>query len=688
MKINVLHPATILTLVALLCMHHLAQAQFNYTVTNGAVTITKYTGSGAVVTIPASTNGYPVTSVGNYAFEDIFNLSLVTVPASVTNLGSSVFADCFGLTGVIFLGNAPSLGSSVFQGCAPTIYYTYGTTGWGPVYGTRPTSLWALDFGYTTNSTAAITVTRYTGSSASVSVPPLIIGMPVTTLSNTFYHCAGLTNVAIPAGITSIGTGAFFGCSSLVAILVDSNSPAYSSLDGILFDKTQGALVAYPGGKAGNYTIGAGVTNVGTGAFLGCAGLPAILVDSNNPAYSSLDGVLFDKAQTTLIAYPAGKIGDYTVPTGVTVLGVYGFSSCRGLTNVTLQDGITSIGNSAFYSCTRLASITIPDSVTDLGNAAFYGCAGLTNAVVGNGVTSIGSQAFLDCTRLTSIIVPDSVTNIGESAFFFCTALTNAVIGNGVRSIGAEAFNACSGLRTITLGDHVATIGDSAFVTCSSLTTIIIPDTVTSIGNWAFFMCSGLTNAVIGNGVRSIGDEAFNSCGGLRTLTLGDSLTNIGDSAFDSCGSLSSVTIPASVTSIGDWAFFFCTGLTSVSFLGNAPSLTTAYTVFAPNTTAIVYYLPGTTGWGTNYGGLSTAPWFLPHPLILSFEPAFALQTNGFGFLISWATNASVVVEACTNLAGAVWSPVSTNALAGGSSFFSDPQWSSYPARFYRLRWP
>ena len=64
------------------------------------------------------------------------------------------------------------------------------------------------------------------------------------------------------------------------------------------------------------------------------------------------------------------------------------------------------------------------------------------------------------------------------------------------------------------------------------------------------------------------------------------------------------------------------------------------------------------------------------------------MQTNGFGFIISWATNVSVVVEACTNLANPIWSPVGTNTLTGGSSYFSDPQWTNYPARFYRLRSP
>jgi hypothetical protein len=85
------------------------------------------------------------------------------------------------------------------------------------------------------------------------------------------------------------------------------------------------------------------------------------------------------------------------------------------------------------------------------------------------------------------------------------------------------------------------------------------------------------------------------------------------------------------------------------------------------------------------FGGLPTAPWKLPYPLILNSGPSFGVRTNHFGFTVSWATNASVVVEASASLVNPVWAPVATNTLTGGSSYFSDPQWMDYPARFYRL---
>lgn len=129
-------------------------------------------------------------------------------------------------------------------------------------------------------------------------------------------------------------------------------------------------------------------------------------------------------------------------------------------------------------------------------------------------------------------------------------------------------------------------------------------------------------------------------------------------------------------------------------FEGNAPY---DNSVFVGDSGATVYYLPGTKGWGSTFGGLPTAPWSLPNHVILNSRPGFGVATKGFGFVISWATNATVVVEATTSLAAPAWSPVSTNSITyapgsanptNGWSRFTDPQWQNQPGRFYRLRMP
>jgi hypothetical protein len=258
--------------------------------------------------------------------------------------------------------------------------------------------------------------------------------------------------------------------------------------------------------------------------------------------------------------------------------------------------------------------------------------------------------------------------------------------GLPVTGIGEWAFSFCTNLTSVIVPRSVTSIGNWAFLHCSSLTSLTLPEGITSIGLWAFQECVGLTNAAVPNSVRHLAVGMFGNCSNLTSVTLPDNLTSIASRAFTYCTSLASITIPSSVTGIGPDAFSACSSLTGVFFQGNAPGL--ALSVFQVADQVIVYHLPGATGWGPTFGDRPTALWVLPNPVILNNAPRFGVQTNQFGFVVSWATNLSVVVEACTNLAHPIWSSVGTNTLSDGSSYFSDPQWMNYPGRFYRLRSP
>jgi hypothetical protein len=230
----------------------------------------------------------------------------------------------------------------------------------------------------------------------------------------------------------------------------------------------------------------------------------------------------------------------------------------------------------------------------------------------------------------------------------------------------------------------VTSIERGSFIDCTNLTNITVPTSVTSIGSEAFYDCTGLISVTIPGSITSIEYAVFRGCSSLTSVTIANGLTNIGDAAFAFCTSLTNIMIPASVTSISSGAFAACTSLAGVYFQGNAPSIGSG--VFDYNDNATVHYLPGTTGWGPTFGGRPTAPWVLPNPLILSFSPSFGVRTNRFGFIVSWATNISVVVEAGTNLANPTWSPLQTNTLTDGWFYFSDLQWTNYPGRLLRVR--
>jgi hypothetical protein len=130
------------------------------------------------------------------------------------------------------------------------------------------------EFSYERNSEGGITIKKYTGSAAVLVIPDEIEGLPVTVIDiDAFYGCTSLTSVTIPASVTSIGWRAFPGCMSLTNIAIDRANTAYTSIDGVVFTKDQTTLAAYPGGKQGAYTIPASVTEIGDGAFAGCTSL-------------------------------------------------------------------------------------------------------------------------------------------------------------------------------------------------------------------------------------------------------------------------------------------------------------------------------------------------------------------------------------------------------------------------------
>jgi hypothetical protein len=213
---------------------------------------------------------------------------------------------------------------------------------------------------------------------------------------------------------------------------------------------------------------------------------------------------------------------------------------------------------------------------------------------------------------------------------------------------------------------------------------------VTGIG-FPGFNASSLISVTIPCSVTSIGNDTFYNCADLTNATIPSSVTSIGMGAFAQCYSLTNITIPGSVTSVGYSAFFASTSLTSAYFTGNAPNLGSVFPfgplTFGFDNNVTVYYLAGTTGWDS-FSANTGVPAVLWNPLIQTGDGSFGVQNNQFGFNITGTNNFTVVVKACTNLASPVWTPLQTVTLTNGSFYFSDPQWTNYPSRFYGLGLP
>lgn len=376
------------------------------------------------------------------------------------------------------------------------------------------------------------------------------------------------------------------------------------------------------------------------------------------------------------------------------------------------------------YSGTN-ADVVIPDStngypVTSIGFGAFYYRSDVTHVTIPNSVTNIRGQAFCYC-GLTSVTIPIGIKNIEDATFYYCQHLTNVVIPDGVTNIGDSAFSAAP-LTSLTLPDSVISIGFSSFEACLTLTNVLIPKNVIQMAGDSFYDCSSLMainvdalnpayasldgvlfdkafdvliecpgakegDYIIPNGVASIGDYAFAVCRNLTSIKIPDGVTNIGYWAFSQCDGIGRLDIPSSVVSIVDFAFQDCTGLRYVFFHGNASGI--GARIFVGDQLSF-YYLLGTTGWEQYLASLyvSGVYGYLWNPEFQTKDFLWEMQTNRFGFDISGSSGLTVVVEASTNLFNPNWQPVQTNTLTTGSAYFSDPQWTNYPGRFYRLRSP
>ena len=580
----------LLPLLLLLALPAVVQAQtytnvygiWGYTTNADGITltITGYTGSGGSVTIPTNIDGLTVTAIGTNAFYNCTSLTNVTIGTNVISIEYEAFGQCTELTSVIIPGSVTNIGDWAFNYC---------------------TSL--------TNAT---------------------IGNSVITIGDyAFLDNFGLTSVTIPNSVSSIGISAFENCTSVTNVMIGTN-----------------------------------VTSIGEEAFIACSSLTAISVATNNPAFSSVAGVLYDKSQTTIIQCPGAEAGNYTI-----------------------RDGVTNIGNDAFSSCDRLTSVTTGDSVASIGVSAFAASTSLTNITIGTNVTSIGDGAFEPCIGLTAITVATNNPAFSSVA----GVLFNQSQTTLIQYPGGKA-------GSYTVPNSVTSIGDDAFADCPNLISATIGDSVTSIGAAAFWSCISLTNVSIGAGLTSIGYDGFDGCYSLTTITVATNnpafssveglLFNKNQTTLIRCpgGIVGSCTIPSSVTSIGNFAFLNDYKLNSVYFEGNAPSL--GLSVFYDELT--VYYMPGTANWSSSLGGMPTELW---NPQAQTSGDSFGVQTNRFGFTITGSSNLVIVVEACTNLANSIWTPVGTNTLnifvgTNGTSYFSDPQWTNYPARFYRIRSP
>ncbi len=559
---------------------------------DSATGVLSITGSGAMYDYPYGSHPWntyrediiaveitgTVTSVGYGAFYECISLTSVSLPETIESIGERSFYKCSSLTSVTIGGSVESIANNAFQYCTSltsvTVSDSVKTIGYSAF--SFCTSLTSVTLGSSVesidnnafrgcSSLASITVNAENGTYSSadgvlfdrnktelilypVCKPDTAYTVPDTVKSirgGAFYGCTSLASVTLSDSLMGIGEYAFYGCTSLASVDIPG------AVDTIGYGAFRGCTTL------ASVTVSKSVVTLGDYVFFECPSLTSITVDPDNTNYSSADGVLFDKAKTELILYPASKTGDsYSVPDTVATIRDYAFGRCSELASVTVGDNVTSIGICVFDKSTSLRSVTLGNSLREIGKSTFSECTSLASVTLGNSVETIGDSVFFGCTSLASLTLPDTVKIIEYSAFGGCTSLASISIPKSVETIGNFAFRDCTSLASITVDadnanyssvDGVLFYKDKTvliqYPAGKSDTSYVIPGTVETVGEYSFYRCSNLASVTIGNSVTTLEWCAFYGCTSIVTVAIPSSVMWIDSEAFRGCTSLAEITV-------------------------------------------------------------------------------------------------------------------------------------------------
>lgn len=402
----------------------------NYKITGVAtVSVERKTGDNYVgnVVIPAEVSNdgktYSVTAIGRGAFYNSMELISVGLGRNVAEIGVSAFAGCLGLQkievdasnasfssadGVLFNKNKTLLVKYPAAKEAETYIVPDGVAGievqafdyTAAMSGIRfPESLQAIGaYAFMASSVIEIEIpdqVSYIGDYAFYQCPLLskvTLGKGLTEISGfTFNTCKELKEVTVKGDLKSIGDYAFFSCFAMEEFQLPE------SLESI------GAGAFKSCEKLRGITIGKNVKDIGLIPFSFCKAMRSIKVDEANQWFKDIDGVLCDKAGTRIVEYPAGRPGEYEIPSGITVIGNNAFYYCTRLNDIRIPEGVVAIEASAFHACQGLKTVSIPGSVRSVGSQAFMFCEELEAVSIGYGVAEIGTMAFSMCGKLRQI---------------------------------------------------------------------------------------------------------------------------------------------------------------------------------------------------------------------------------------------------------------------------------------------
>ena len=361
-----------------------------------------------------------------------------------------------------------------------------------------------------------------------------------------FYECSELTLVGLPEGVTRIDEMAFEGCRNL----------EYMEFPNSLVSIGRWAFnYCY---KIRTLNITRNVTDIAYNVFAHFSGMEYYTCSALNPKYKAVDGILYTKDMTTVVAYPqADPSTSYVIPSTVTTLGDYCLHNCDSLREIIIPESVTKLGMNIFSHSDNIEYIYIPD-----------------------GVTSMGVTVFGNCRKLKHVHLPANADSILSSFFYYCMSLEDLTIPRNVKYIGTYSFSDCRNLKSITFeeGSCLDLIDLRSFERCYALESFDMPNSVTALGGQIFGYCNSLKSVHLSENLQTLTGPTFYFCDALTSVEVPPSVTRIETIAFDFCASLKSIKIGSKdaapgTTYIDSDAIFECPELQRLEFGANVDSL-------------------------------------------------------------------------------------------------------------------
>lgn len=295
-----------------------------------------------------------------------------------------------------------------------------------------------------------------------------------------FYMCSGILKVNLPVATTTIEKGAFADCMSMT----DFSAPGLTSIENYALQRT----------KIKTFEIPKGVTTLPQNLLFGNTALTDIKVAAGNTAYVAVDGILYSADGSVLVLYPSARVNlQFTVPTGVKVIGQYAFTDTQYLQTVGFAN-VTKLEDGAFYQSSLAGTLVLSDQIKEVGNFTFESSANITAVKFGTGLVETNYRMFEDCTGIQTI-------DFG-----------------GLQKLYMRTFSGCNGLVEVTLPDRMKEWGGSVFNSCSNLKTFTAKG-LEEVVYADFAQCYALESVNLG-AVKKIYRQAFANCPSLKQITL------------------------------------------------------------------------------------------------------------------------------------------------------------------------